>query len=88
MTSATVSSKGQFTIPADVRLALGVEPGDRVEFVECRPGEYLVTAVSHSVTQLKGMFGKPSQPVSVEDMNRAIAAEASGGAEVRGPEDR
>lgn len=88
MTTATVSSKGQLTIPADVRIALGVEPGDRIEFVQVRPGEFLVTAATHSVTELKGMFGKPSQPVSLEDMNRAISDEASSGVKARGPEDR
>jgi AbrB family looped-hinge helix DNA binding protein len=79
MTTATVSSKGQLTIPSDVRLALGVEPGDRIEFVQVRPGEFLVTALNRSVTELKGMFGKPEQPVSIADMNRAISAEGSGG---------
>ena len=34
MTTATVSSKGQITIPADVRHALHVDVGDRVEFVD------------------------------------------------------
>ncbi len=32
MTTATVTTKGQITIPAHVRLALNVEAGDRVEF--------------------------------------------------------
>lgn len=78
MPAATVPSKGLLTIPADVRVALGVEPGDRIEFVQVRPGECLVTAVSHSVSELKGMFGKPQRPVGVEGMNRAIASEGSG----------
>jgi len=34
MTTATLTSKGQITIPADVRQALGVDACDRVEFVE------------------------------------------------------
>jgi antitoxin PrlF len=74
MTTATVTSKGQITIPANVRLALQVEPGDRVEFVEVDPGRFEVIAATRSVTELKGMFGKPTKSVSIADMNRAIAA--------------
>ncbi len=33
MTSATINVKGQVTIPADVRNALGVVTGDRIEFI-------------------------------------------------------
>lgn len=74
MTTATVTSKGQITIPANVREALNVGAGDRVEFVQLEPGQFLFVAATRSVTELKGMFGKPPRRVSVEDMNRAIAA--------------
>jgi antitoxin PrlF len=74
VTTATVTSKGQITIPANVRQALQVEPGDRLEFVEVDPGRFEVVAATHSVTELKGMFGKTVKRVSIEDMNKAIAA--------------
>lgn len=74
MATATVTSKGQITIPANVRQALQVEAGDRVEFVELSPGEYLFLAANRSVTELKGMFGKPKRTVTIEEMNQAIAA--------------
>ncbi len=74
MTTATVTSKGQITIPVDVRQALQVEPGDRIEFVEVDPGRFEVIAATRSVKELKGMFGKPTKHVSIEDMNKAIAA--------------
>jgi AbrB family looped-hinge helix DNA binding protein len=73
MATATVTSKGQITIPAKVRQALQVEAGDRVEFVEVDAGRFEVIAVTHSVRELKGMFGKPAKRVSIEDMNKAIA---------------
>jgi AbrB family looped-hinge helix DNA binding protein len=73
MTTATISSKGQITIPADVRHALSVDTGDRVEFVEVEPGRYEFVAATRSVTELKGMFGKATRTVSIEEMNRAIA---------------
>lgn len=73
MTTATLTSKGQITIPATVREALGVDTGDRVEFVEIAPGRYEFIAATRSVTALKGMFGKPRKSVSIEEMNAVIA---------------
>jgi antitoxin PrlF len=73
MATATLTSKGQITIPAEVREVLGVDTGDRVEFVEVAPGRYEFIAATRSVTALKGMFGKPKKTVSIEEMNAAIA---------------
>ncbi len=73
MTTATVTSKGQITIPANVRRALKVETGDRVEFVEVDSGRFEFFAATRSVKELKGMFGKAAKRVSIEDMNQAIA---------------
>ena len=74
MTSATVTSKGQITIPVRIREALHVSAGDRVEFVEVEPGRFEFIAATRSVTDLKGMFGKAKKIVSIADMNAAIAA--------------
>jgi antitoxin PrlF len=74
MSTATVTSKGQITIPADVRQALQVKSGDRVEFVQIEPGRFEVVAATRPVTDLKGLFGRPSKAVSIDDMNKAIAA--------------
>lgn len=73
MTTATLTSKGQITIPADVRHDLKVDAGDRVEFILIAPGRYEFVAATQNVTALKGMFGKPTKTVSIDDMNRAIA---------------
>ena len=74
MTSATVTSKGQITIPARIREALHVSAGDRVEFIEVEPGRFEFVAATRSVTDLKGMFGKAKMIVSIDAMNAAIAA--------------
>ena len=74
MTAATVTTKGQITIPADVRVALNVQTGDRVEFVEIEPGRFEMIAATRSVRELKGMFGKARRRVSIAAMNQAIAA--------------
>ena len=60
-------------IIADVRKALMVDAGDRVEFVQIAPDRFEFVAATRSVTELKGMFGKSRKRVSIEDMNQAIA---------------
>jgi antitoxin PrlF len=77
MTSATVTSKGQITLPLSIRKTLGLEAGDRVEFVETAPGEFIIKAATQDVRALKGAVRKPRQPVSIEDMNAAIRRRAS-----------
>lgn len=78
MAAATVTSKGQITIPVQVRSALGLHAGDRVEFVEVEKGQFAIVAATRSVQELKGMFqDKRRKPVSIEEMNAAIARGAS-----------
>lgn len=73
MTTATVNSKGQITIPANVRQSLQVVAGDRVEFVEVEPGRFEFFAATRSVRELKGMFGKGRKSVSIDEVNKVIA---------------
>lgn len=77
MTTATLSSKGQITIPASVRNGLGIETGDRVEFVELAEGHYELVAATLPVTALKGLVSAPNRPVSVDDMNAAVRRQAA-----------
>ena len=49
--------------------------GDRVEFVEVGPGRIEFVAATRSVTELKGMFGKANQVVSIAEMNRVLVAQ-------------
>lgn len=79
MAAATITSKGQVTIPVRVRTALGLEAGDRVEFVEQEKGQFAIIAATRSVRELKGVFrGKRRRAVSIDEMNAAIAKRASG----------
>jgi len=78
MATATLSTKGQVTIPAAVRGALGLQAGDRVDFVELEKGQFAIVAATKSVGDLKGLLNKPTQPVSIEDMNEAIALKGAG----------
>uniref|UniRef100_UPI003F491794 AbrB/MazE/SpoVT family DNA-binding domain-containing protein n=1 Tax=Cupriavidus yeoncheonensis TaxID=1462994 RepID=UPI003F491794 len=78
MASATMTSKGQVTIPVDVRTHLGLSTGDRIEFVfNEQTGRYEVVPATRSVTALKGIIRKPAKPVSMDDMNAAIAEQGA-----------
>lgn len=77
MPSAILRSRGRITIPAQVRDSLGLKPGDRIHFFEISDGQLAMVAAIHSVQSLKGMIRKPRVPVSVEDMNAAIAAQGA-----------
>ena len=69
MTTATLTSKGQITIPADIRHRLGVEAGDRIEFVELAEGGFAIKPATDDVRSLKGLLRKPDKPVSVDAVN-------------------
>lgn len=67
--TATVSSKGQVVIPSDVRRRLGLTQGSTLRFVVDPDGVHLLPAAG-DVRRLKGRL---PAPVSVEDMNEAVA---------------
>jgi antitoxin PrlF len=76
--TAKITSKGQITIPAKVRVDLGVGSGDRLEFVRQKDGEYSILPATRSVRELKGILRvKRSKAVSIEEMNEAIARRAA-----------
>lgn len=74
MLTATLTAKGQITIPVEIRNALKLDAGAQISFEEAQPGSYIFKpAVRVPVTALKGMFGKHPAPVSIAQMNAAIA---------------
>lgn len=78
MAAATLTSKGQITIPLDVRRRLKLEAGARVEFIEVTDGEFLIRPAVADVRSLKGLLRKPAKPVSIEDMKRVIRLRGAG----------
>ncbi len=77
MSTATITSKGQITIPAEVRKALGLEAGDRVTFVQIESGRFELVAINQSVRALNGVLHKPAVPVMINEMNAAVVAQGA-----------
>ncbi len=73
MPAATVTSKGQITIPAEVRRTLGLKAGSRVDFVRVDDGVYVFVPAVGSITSLEGVIRAPSAPVTLEEMDDAVA---------------
>ncbi|MFZ4734650.1 MAG: AbrB/MazE/SpoVT family DNA-binding domain-containing protein [Bradymonadia bacterium] len=77
MPTATVTSKGQITLPKEIRDTLSVQPGDRVMFWRNPQGQVVVEAETRSLMSLKGVLKGKRKGVTVEEMNEAIARGAA-----------
>jgi antitoxin PrlF len=78
MPTATLTSKGQITLPKQVRDRLGVKPGDRIAFRERADGAIVVEAEAASLLDLFGMLKPRKRGVTLEDMEDAIGRGATG----------
>lgn len=73
MASATVTSKGQVTIPKKIRDLLKIKAGDLLDFVVDEKGRVEIRAGTLHVSALKGILHRPGRrPVSIEEMEQAI----------------
>lgn len=72
MTTAALTSKGQITIPIEVRRKLGLRSGDRVDFVERENGEFVLRPKKGSIMDMIGVLKWDGPPVSIEEMNKVI----------------
>lgn len=77
MSKATVTYKGQITLPKAVREQLGLQPGDRVSFRAIEGGVIVVEADTVDLMELKGAMRPRKHGVTVEQMNQAIRAAAA-----------
>lgn len=73
MTTAAVTSKGQITIPVEVRRKHGIKTGDRLDFIENERGELVLKQKKGSIMDLIGVLKWDGPPVSIEEMNQSIA---------------
>ena len=73
MARATLTSKGQITIPKDIRDSLQLQVGDKVEFTITSSNEALIRPVTRRVDEVFGRLYKPGRkPISIEKMDEGI----------------
>lgn len=75
---SVMTKKGQVTVPREIRERLGLKAGDRVKFFVHPDGSVVLLPV-RPIRAMRGMLkSRRGKPVSIEEMNEAIAEEASG----------
>jgi antitoxin PrlF len=72
MALSTLTTKGQTTIPKEVREALDIKAGDKIDFVIQADKTVVLQPATVDVTELAGILLKPEKALSIEDMNEAI----------------
>ena len=77
MPTATVTSKGQITIPVKIRKTLGLKPGTRIDFYQNDEGRFVLYPKTGSIRDLEGCIPKPDHPVTIEEMHQAILDRAA-----------
>ena len=70
-TDATLTSKGQTTIPKEIRDSLGMKAGDRMTFTLMPDATVVMRVKSKSLTDLAGALHKKGRkPIPVEQLSR------------------
>ena len=75
MATATMTSKGQMTVPRVIRVRLRIGAGDRLDFVVNEQGDVVVRPAKGDITSLRGLLASPrskKRRVTIEDMTAAI----------------
>lgn len=72
MSEARMTSKGQITVPKDVRLKLNLKPGDRVLFIVEDDGAVRMRAVNKDISSLIGILPRPKRAATIEEIEEAI----------------
>ncbi len=76
MQESKITTKGQTTLPKDVRVALHLKPGDTLRYL-LLDGEVRILR-ARPVSEMEGMLYRPDQkPVTLDEMEEAIAAGAT-----------
>ena len=76
MSEAKVSSKGQITVPKDVRLKLNLKAGDRVLFIVDDDGAVQLHAINKDISSLRGILPPPKRKATIEEIEEAIGRAA------------
>jgi AbrB family looped-hinge helix DNA binding protein len=77
MPCATLTSKGQITIPIQVRTALGLDAGDKIDFVEIEKGQFAIKPRTGSIMELRGCLAYDGPAITIEEMHQALLDRAA-----------
>ncbi len=77
MSTATITSKGQITIPVDIRSGLNLQSGDRINFIIDESGKVSFLPITKQLSSLKGIIAIPDKSVSIEDMKFVVKEKAN-----------
>ena len=68
---SVVTGKGQITIPNAIRQQLDIQVGNKLEFI-AQGDHFIVVPITKSLKSLKSILVKPTNSLSVEEMNNII----------------
>lgn len=71
MLQSIMTSRGQITIPAEIRRKLNLHSGNKLEFV-LKDDQVLLLPINKSIRDLKGILPKPVNTLTCEEMNDVI----------------
>lgn len=72
----TLTSKGQVTVPHEIRSRMGLKPGDKIAFSLLPDGTLVIRPKHHHIEELTGLLRRPGQPrVSLEKMRVELGVE-------------
>ena len=69
---ATITSKGQITLPISVRKALKIKTGDKLDFIVTENGEIVGKPISSSLSSLAKILPPAKKKLSLDEMDAAI----------------
>ncbi len=73
MPTATVTSKGQVTVPKPIRDRLNLHAGDRLDFVLEEEGKVILRKASIPIQELEGILHRADRKsVSLEEMKETV----------------
>ena len=77
MSLSTLTSKGQITIPKELRESMSIDAGDKIEFIINEQNEVVIKPITKKAIDVFGQLNKykKNKPVSIEEMNEAIASQ-------------
>jgi antitoxin PrlF len=77
MSEAKVTSKGQITLPKEIRTKLGLKQGDRVRFVIEDDGRVRLLPAKRDISELVGILPRPKRSISLAEMDAAVGVAVS-----------